>query len=95
MFFKGFVKGIMLTAIWIIRIFTTPITTVGGIAVLLFIFLPFGVLCYIWDWCNNDEDVEFPFVMTFEFPVSLMLIGTFNYELADRWMLYCLKREGF
>lgn len=95
MFFKGFVKGIMLTAIWLIRIFCTPVTVVGGFAVLLFIFLPFGVLSYIWDWCNNDEDLEFPFVMTFEFPVFLMLTGTFSYKTVDRWINYCIKREGF
>lgn len=85
----------MLTAIWLIRIFTAPMTVVGGLAVLLFIFLPFGVLSYIWDWCNNDEDLEFPFVMTFEIPVFLMLTGTLSYKTVDRWMHYCLKREGF
>lgn len=90
-FIKGFVKGILLTLLWVAKIFCTPCSVLFG----LLVFVPFlltALLIYLWDWCNDEKDLEFPFTLAYEFPVFIMLTGTFSYNLIDKWVDFCNDR---
>ena len=87
-FIKGFVKGILLVLIWVARVFCTTFSILLGLLTLI-PFLSTALLIYLWDWCNDEEDLEFPFTLAFEFPVFIMLTGTFSSNLIDRWGDYC------
>lgn len=87
-FIKGFVKGVLLVLLWAVRVFCTPCSVLLGLLTLV-PFLFTALLIYIWDWCNDEEYLEFPFTLAFEFPVFIMLTGTFSYNLIDKWGDYC------
>ena len=90
-FIKGFVKGYLLVLLWAARVFCIPCTfLVGLLALLPFLFT--ALLTYLWDWCNDEEDLKFPFTLAFEFPVFLMLSGTFSLNLVYKWREYCYDR---
>lgn len=87
-FIKGFVKSILLVLLWGVRILCTPFSLLLGLLTLI-PFLSSALLIYLWDWCNDEEDLEFPFTLAFEFPVFIMLTGTFNSNFIEAWADYC------
>ena len=87
-FIKGFVKSILLVLLWVVRILCTPFSILLGLLTLI-PFLSSALLIYLWDWCNDEEDLEFPFTLAFAFPVFIMLTGTFNYNFIEAWADYC------
>lgn len=87
-FIKRFVKGILLVLLLVVRILCTPFSILLGLLTLI-PFLSAALLIYLWDWCNDEKGLEFPFAFAFGFPVFIMLAGTFNYNLIDAWEEYC------
>ena len=90
-FIKGFVKGYLLVLLWTARVFCTPCTVLLGLLSLT-PFLFTALLIYLWDWCNDEEGLKFPFTLAFGFPVFLMLSGTCSLNLVNKWGEYCNDR---